>query len=503
MLELVDNRTAPAVLKVIGVGGGGSNAVNRMVEAGLTGVDFWVANTDSQALERAACPNRIQIGQQTTRGRGAGGNPEIGRLSAEEDHDTLQEIILGADMLFITSGMGGGTGTGAAPVIARLAKELGVLTVAIVTKPFSFEGRKKMTRALDGLAQLRQHVDTLIAIPNQKLMHIVPTGTSFDSALLLADEVLYQSTRGISDLIIGHGIINLDFADVCTVMRDRGNALLGCGFASGAGRAMEAAQAAVSSPLLEELTIDGAQALLVNVQGGASMSFHEAAEAAQFVADRAGDDADVFWGAVVDPTLGDEMRVTIIATGFPQAPDSASYAASDALRAADVLRSAESRRTQVSISGAYDRARSNDAREGAAAPSAMASATPTPVPTPGPAAPGIPANPWGRAGADDWTPVSAPRREEDLFLTPPRTERRVETDLYGEAPTSPTSASGTRSSNAPLSLARPSIVRESRPLVGAAEHSPRAWVRDEATVDGRGAQRDLLDVPTFIRKRMD
>jgi cell division protein FtsZ len=319
MLEIIDETGSPARLKVIGVGGGGSNAVNRMIEAGLRDVEFWVANTDKQALDRSPCLHRLQIGRATTRGLGAGGDPEIGRLSAEEDQAAIEKIVSGADMVFITAGMGGGTGTGAAPVLARYAREMGVLTVAIVTKPFAFEGRKKMARASHGLEALSDHVDTLIAIPNQKLMHIVEPGTSFSDALLMADEVLFQATRGISDLIMGHGIINLDFADVRTVMRDRGNALLGSGTASGKDRAVEAAQAAVSSPLLEEVSIEGAEALLVNIQGGASMSFHEAAEAAQFIADRVGEDADVFWGAVVDPSLDEEIRVTLIATGFPGA----------------------------------------------------------------------------------------------------------------------------------------------------------------------------------------
>ncbi|MEZ4653491.1 MAG: cell division protein FtsZ [Candidatus Eisenbacteria bacterium] len=317
MLEIVDETGSPARLKVIGVGGGGSNAVNRMIEAGLRDVEFWVANTDKQALDRSPCLNRLQIGRATTRGLGAGGDPEMGRLSAEEDQEAIEKVVSGADMIFITAGMGGGTGTGAAPVIARYAREMGVLAVAIVTKPFSFEGRKKLGRAMRGLDALAEHVDTLISIPNQKLMHIVEPGTSFSDALLMADEVLFQATRGISDLIMGHGIINLDFADVRTVMRDKGNAMLGSGMASGKDRAIEAAQAAVSSPLLEEVSIEGAEALLVNIQGGTSMSFHEAAEAAQFIADRVGDEADVFWGAVVDPSLDEEIRVTLIATGFP------------------------------------------------------------------------------------------------------------------------------------------------------------------------------------------
>jgi cell division protein FtsZ len=318
MLEIVDSLPSSARLKVFGVGGGGSNAVNRMIQAGLNGVDFWVANTDLQALEQATCPNRLQIGRAVTRGLGAGGDPEIGRLSGEEDRETIAEVLRGTDMLFITAGMGGGTGTGAAPVVAEVARELGILTVAIVTKPFSFEGKKKMARAEVGMSELSAHVDTLIAIPNQKLLNIVAPGTPFRAAMLVADEVLFQATRGISDLITGHGEINLDFADVKSVMKNRGNALLGCGVASGKARAVEAAQAAVSSPLLEEVSILGAEALLINVQGGPNMTLHEAAEAAQFISERVGEETDVFWGSVVDSSLDEEMRVTLIATGFPR-----------------------------------------------------------------------------------------------------------------------------------------------------------------------------------------
>lgn len=316
MIDIIDVRTSPATIKVLGVGGGGSNAVGRMIQAGLAGVEFWVANTDLQALENSPCPNRIQFGRAVTRGLGAGGDPEIGRLSAEEDREAIAEVLKGADMLFVTAGMGGGTGTGGAPVVASVARELGILTVAIVSKPFLFEGRKKMARAAVGLDLLGANVDTLIAIPNQKLLNIVQPGTPFSAAMLVADEVLLQATRGISDLITGHGVINLDFADVKTVMQNRGNALLGCGVGSGQNRALEAAQGAVSSPLLEEVSIFGAEALLINVHGGPDMGLHEAAEATQFISDRVGEEADVFWGAVVDPSLGDEMRVTIIATGF-------------------------------------------------------------------------------------------------------------------------------------------------------------------------------------------
>ncbi len=316
MLEIVESHTSPARIKVFGVGGGGSNAVNRMIQAGLAGVEFWVANTDLQALEKSPCPNRLQIGKAVTRGLGAGGDPEIGRLSGEESREAIADVLQGADMLFVTAGMGGGTGTGAAPVVAAAARELGVLTVAIVTRPFAFEGRKKMARSVLGLEELGRNVDTLIAIPNQKLLSIVPPGTPFHEALLTADEVLFQATRGISDLITGHGEINLDFADIKAVMKNRGNALLGCGVAGGKDRAVEAAQAAVSSPLLEEVSIQGAEAVLINVHGGPNMGLHEAAEAAEFIQGRVGDDADVFLGAVIDPALDDEIRVTLIATGF-------------------------------------------------------------------------------------------------------------------------------------------------------------------------------------------
>ncbi len=344
MLEIVENNASPARIKVFGCGGGGSNAVNRMIQSGLAGVEFWVANTDLQALEKSACANRLQIGCGVTRGLGAGGDPEIGRMSAEENRVEIEEVLRGADMLFITAGMGGGTGTGAAPVVAEIARELGILTVAVVTKPFSFEGKKKMNRAQAGLAALSRSVDTLIAIPNQKLLNIVEPGTPFLAAMLVADEVLLQATRGISDLITGHGEINLDFADVKTVMHNRGNALLGCGVAEGPSRAIEAAQGAVSSPLLEEVSIFGAEALLINVQGGPGMSLHEAAEAARFISERVGEEADVFWGAVVDPNLRDEMRVTLIATGFPRTEARPAEPAGSVARQIEaVLRSPEPR----------------------------------------------------------------------------------------------------------------------------------------------------------------
>lgn len=320
MLDIEARRTDPARIAVIGLGGGGSNAVNRMIDEGLRHVTFWVANTDAQALEGSACPNRLQLGASLTGGLGAGGDPAVGRAAAEEDVNAITEILEGFDMVFVTAGMGGGTGTGAAPVVARIARSLGALTVAVVTRPFSLEAARRSMRAEEGVRLLGDEVDTLIVIPNDKLLHLVDRTASFDAGLRVADGVLYQATRGIADIVSGNGLINVDFADVRTVMKNRGAALLGCGVASGASRASDAAQAAVSSPLLEDLCIQGAEAVLVNIVGGPDMGFHEVTEAAKFITEQAGKDCDVFMGAVVDPNLSAEMRVTLIATGFQRAP---------------------------------------------------------------------------------------------------------------------------------------------------------------------------------------
>jgi cell division protein FtsZ len=320
MLDMEAQRISPARIMVIGLGGGGSNAVGRMIAEGLRDVTFWVANTDSQALDSSSCNNRLQLGGRLTCGLGAGGDPEVGRAAAEEDAKAIEELLEGYDMVFLTAGMGGGTGTGSIPVVARIARSMGALTVAIVTRPFGFENAKRLQRAEEGVRTLAEEVDTMIVIPNDKLLHLVERGASFNAGLRIADDVLFQATRGISDIIMGNGIINVDFADVRTVMRNRGAALLGCGIASGPARAMEASQAAVSSPLLEDLSIHGAAAILVNIVGGPDMGFHEVTEAAQYISEQAGKDCDVFWGAVVDPSFGDEMRLTLIATGFQRAP---------------------------------------------------------------------------------------------------------------------------------------------------------------------------------------
>src|SRR5437899_6423849 len=316
MFELEIDSTTSAKLKVIGVGGAGGNAVNRMIGAGLRGVDFIAANTDLQALNQSLAPTRLQLGKVVTRGLGSGGEPAQGRRAAEEDEQTLLDSIGDSDMVFITAGMGGGTGTGAGPVVARVAKRTGALTVAVVTKPFLFEGQRRRRQAEEGLAELRAEVDTLIVIPNERLLAVVEKGTSLTEAFSVADEVLLKATKGISDLVTVPGLVNLDFADVKAVMSNRGNALMGTGRASGEGRATEAAQMAVSSPLLEDVTIAGAEGVLVNITGGRDLTLHEVNEASCVVVAAAGEDADVIFGAVIDPNLDGEIIITVVATGF-------------------------------------------------------------------------------------------------------------------------------------------------------------------------------------------
>ena len=305
-----------ANLKVIGVGGAGGNAVNRMIQAGMKGVDFMVINTDAQDLENNAAENKIQIGKNLTRGLGAGAKSEIGRDAIESDKDAVKSLIEGADMVFITAGMGGGTGTGAAPRVAQIAREMGVLTVGIVTLPFNFEGPKRMNRGLAGITELRKVCDTLISIPNQKLMSIVDKNTTVVEAFKLADSILHHASKGISDLINVHGLINLDFADVETVMKNMGEAVMGTGSASGEERAVLAAQQAISSPLLDNASVSGAQGVLVNITGGSDLTLIEVDQATSIIFEEAGKDANIIFGAVIDPSMKDEIMVTVIATGF-------------------------------------------------------------------------------------------------------------------------------------------------------------------------------------------
>ncbi len=320
MIELDTREDYGAKIKVVGIGGGGSNAVNAMIDRGLVGVEFCVMNTDMQALGSSLAPVRLQIGMDLTRGLGAGANPEIGRRAVEEDEKEIASLLSGSDMVFVTAGMGGGTGTGGAASVARIAKEQGALVVGIVTKPFAFEGKRRLKQAEEGIDMLRKSVDTLIVIPNQKLLALVSQSTSLLDGFGIANQVLYNATRGISELITRHGYINVDFADVRTVMHDMGDAIMGAGMASGEHRASIAAENAISSPLLEGVDIQGAQGVLVNITGGRSMTLLEVSEATQIIHDAAGDDANIIFGAVLDESMDDEVMVTVIATGFNNRP---------------------------------------------------------------------------------------------------------------------------------------------------------------------------------------
>jgi cell division protein FtsZ len=317
MFEIVEkDSTTGAKIKVIGVGGGGTNAVATMINLGLNGVDFVAANTDNQALLNNPAPHHIQLGSELTKGLGAGANPEVGKKAALEDSSRIAEFLYGADMVFITAGMGGGTGTGGAPVIASIAKEAGALTVGVVTKPFNFEGKKRRKNADKGIEELKQAVDTLICIPNQRLLYVANETTTMLDCFKKADEVLYQAVKGISDLINIRGLINLDFADVRTVMSNKGLALMGTGVASGENRAIEAARKAISSPLLEDVSINGATGIIINITGGPDLTLFEVNEASSLITEEAHEEAEIIFGSVIDETLKDEVRVTVIATGF-------------------------------------------------------------------------------------------------------------------------------------------------------------------------------------------
>jgi cell division protein FtsZ len=335
-LKLDEEGRTGARIKVIGVGGGGSNAVNRMVTAGLDGVEFIVANTDLQALRLNAAPNKLQIGAKLTKGLGAGADPNVGRQAALEDTEKLIEALDGADMVFVTTGLGGGTGTGAAPVIASLASELGALTIAVVTKPFKFEGRKRQTQAERGLEELRECVDTVITIPNERLLATIARTTSLTDAFTNADDVLRQAIQGISDLILVPGLINLDFADVKTIMAGMGLAIMGTGMSEGDGRAMTAANAAISSPLLEDASVKGARGVIINVTGGPDLSLIEVSEASAIIQEAAHEDANIIFGAVVDPKMDGRVKITVIATGFDRQAAAKAASASSAQTPVDL-----------------------------------------------------------------------------------------------------------------------------------------------------------------------
>ncbi len=318
MLDFADNQFEQfAEIKVIGVGGGGNNAVNRMIASNLQGVHFFAINTDVQALNSSVAEHKIQIGSKLTKGLGAGANPEQGKRAAEENRDEIYQALQNTDMVFITAGMGGGTGTGAAPIVAEMAKEQGILTVGVVTKPFRFEGKKRMQNAMQGIKDLKGKVDTLITIPNEKLLEVVDKNTSFEDAFKIADDILRQGVQGISDTIVNPGMINLDFADVKSIMHEKGLAHMGIGKASGENRAVEAARQAIHSPLLET-SIYGAKGVLINVTGGKNMSLTEVSEAANIIQAEASEEANIIFGAVIDDNMKDDLKITVVATGFSQ-----------------------------------------------------------------------------------------------------------------------------------------------------------------------------------------
>jgi cell division protein FtsZ len=338
-----------ARIKVIGVGGGGGNAVNRMVQAGLEGVQFVAANTDAQALAANAAHVKLQIGSRVTKGLGAGADPDIGRMAALEDTDMLIQALTGADMVFVTTGLGGGTGTGAAPIIASLATELGALTIAVVTRPFRFEGKKRALQAERGLDALRESVDSVITIPNERLLAIIARTTSLTDAFATADDVLRQAIQGISDLILVPGLINLDFADVRTIMAGMGMAMMGTGVAAGETRAIDAARAAISSPLLEGASVDGARGVIINVTGGSDLSLVEVSEASTIIHEAAHEDANIIFGAVVDPRLEGQVKITVIATGFDIAGEARSRAAARAQTPTDLQNYASRAKSPIAV----------------------------------------------------------------------------------------------------------------------------------------------------------
>lgn len=350
-VDFSDELRHGAKIKVIGVGGGGGNAVNRMIDARVEGVEFCVANTDLQALNTSKAPVKIQLGAKLTKGLGAGANPEVGRKAALEDTDKILDVLDGADMVFITAGLGGGTGTGGAPIVAGLARELNALTVAVVTKPFAFEGRRRMSQAEQGLAELSEAVDTVICIPNERLMQFVDRDTSFFEAFRIADDILRQGVQGISDIITITGIINRDFADIKTIMQGMGYAVMGTSKASGAQRAVEATNRAISSPLLEDASINGAQGILMNITGSSKLTLHEVHAASTIVQQAAADNANIIFGAVHDESMGDEVKVTVIATGIKNEKLAAARAgALDSTRAVqETLKSAVQRKDMLPI----------------------------------------------------------------------------------------------------------------------------------------------------------
>jgi cell division protein FtsZ len=500
LVEINESGHSPAILKVIGLGGAGGNAVNRMLESDIRGVHFLAANTDIQALNASSCPNRIQIGAEVTGGLGSGGDPAIGRKAAEEDRDMIRGHLEGADMVFITAGMGGGTGTGASSIVAEVARELGALTVGIVTRPFNFEGRRRMRQAEAGLQQLRECVDTLIIIPNQRLLHVVERNTPFDEALRVADDVLTHATKGISEIITVPGMINVDFADVRTVMRGMGNALMGMGFGQGPDRAREAAQMAISSPLLEDISISGARALLVNFMGGEDMTLAEVDEASNLILEASGEDANVIFGAVIDSRMKDGLRVTLIATGF--GGEAAAVAAETTLSEAERVLAAEIRGESDAPPAevaSYEESEPTElpvrigARVAASTVAQPVAAGATRTAAVGQAGASAPSarGPWRDGIVGAARPMSRPAANRSA-------PRHPET---GRAASPARAMDVTHPPAANTAVAGAEIPQNVVPLVWKKNLRGQQWRPTMSTRWQRVLQRDRLDVPSFLRRR--
>lgn len=523
MFELEENVNIGANIKVVGVGGGGSNAVTTMIEGGMAGVEFVVANTDIQALNSSKAGYKIQLGADLTKGLGAGANPDVGRRSAIESYNHIVEQLKGSDMVFVTAGMGGGTGTGGAPVVAKIARELGALTIGVVTKPFVFEGKKRTKHAEGGLSELKDNVDALIVIPNQKLLSIAGDKTPLLDTFKKADEVLLQAVKGISDLINIRGLINLDFADIRTVMANKGLALMGTGSAKGENRAIEAATQAISSPLLENVRIDGATGIIINVTGGSDLSLYEVNEASMLITEAASEDAEVIFGAVIDPNLVDEVRVTVIATGFahedkmqvlPQMnsmqtflnagpsimfdlPQQPMQPAQFAQPMQQMPNHATQQMQQAQQQAAMYAQMMQQQQYAQPQPSMM-----MPPQTPAPQqAPVLPPISQVQESVNSFTQTEAPMMAQSEAHSYAETNETFSQDLSAAISPTATSASTARD----MLLAKARAFRETQPAVAeeknVAPEQLTMMTEDRQVEDARKMARDILEVPAFIRKK--
>lgn len=514
MFELEENVNIGANIKVVGVGGGGSNAIATMIEGGMSGVEFVVANTDIQALNSSKAGYKIQLGADLTKGLGAGANPDVGRRSAIESYNQIVEQLKGSDMVFVTAGMGGGTGTGGAPVVAKVARELGALTIGVVTKPFVFEGKKRTKHAEGGLSELKENVDALIVIPNQKLLSISGDKTPLLDTFKKADEVLLQAVKGISDLINIRGLINLDFADIRTVMSNKGLALMGTGSAKGENRAIEAATQAISSPLLENVRIDGATGIIINVTGGSDLSLYEVNEASMLITEAASEDAEVIFGAVIDPNLVDEVRVTVIATGFAREEKNdvmpAMNSMQNFLNAAPSIMfdlpqqapmaSVQQQQQQFAQQQAAMYAQMMQQQQFAQQQASIMMPPQTPAPQPTQV---LPTMAQVQESVKSFTqPEATPIVAPEISSATDEIPAAHAQDLSSAVSPVATSASSARD----MLLAKARAFRETQPL-GSEEKAPAApeqlSMMDEGKQieDARKMARDILEVPAFIRKK--